>query len=98
MPRPGPRKYTPLTTYLVGLAADEVTLTLGEIEAIIGASLPRSARQARFWANMNRTWGGSAQVHAWRRAGGRVVRTQLHSKPPAVTFARVSPPHRAPDR
>ena len=86
-PRPGPRKYDPLTAYLAALAADEVTLTFAEIEAIIGTALPPSARTSRFWTNV--TAGVHRSAQAWRRAGWRVVRTQMHSKPPAVTFARV---------
>ena len=43
MARSGPRKYEPLAAYLAALTIDEVTLTLVEIEAIIGAPLPRSA-------------------------------------------------------
>ena len=43
MPYYGLRKYDPLATYLAGLTVEEVTLTLGEIEAILGAALPPSA-------------------------------------------------------
>jgi hypothetical protein len=47
----GPRKYEPLTRFLATLAVDEVTLTLAEIEQIIGAPLPASARQPAYWSN-----------------------------------------------
>jgi hypothetical protein len=88
-PRPGPRKYDPLTWYLASLVMDEVTLVLAEIEAIIGVPLPASAERASFWANMGSAWGGSSQAQAWRRAGWRVERTDLPRDPPAVTFVRV---------
>ena len=88
MPRsPGPRKYDPLVAYLASLTADEVRLTLVEIEAIIGAALPPSARKPPFWGN------ASEQVVElpWLRAGWRVRRTDLRNDPPAVTFVRARP-------
>ena len=42
-PRPGPRKYDPLTAYLADLPTDEATLTFAEIEQLVGAPLPPSA-------------------------------------------------------
>ena len=86
--RSGPRKYDPLTEYLVALAADEVTPTFAEIEAIIGAPLPASARAPNFWSNAS---SGIFQVRPWVRAGWRMARTQLRSATPAVTFQRVRP-------
>ena len=82
--RYGPRKYDPLADYLAALTVDEVTLTFAEIEAIIGAPLPPSARLRTWWANT----AGSAQARAWRSAGWRMARRQLHSATPAVTFVR----------
>jgi hypothetical protein len=93
MPRyPGPRKDVPLTAYLAALSVDEVTLTLGEVEQIIGTSLPASARQASFWGNRRR---GLSDDRPWVQAGWWMVRTALHARPPAVHFARVVPdsPH-----
>ena len=89
MPYYGPRKYTPLTTYLASLAADEVTLTFAEIEAIIGTTLPSSVSRASFWANTATSWGSSSQSTAWRRAGWRVAGTNVGGG--TVTFARVQP-------
>ena len=86
MPRwPGPRKYDPLTRYLANLAPDEVTLTFAEIEAIVGAPLPASARRASFWTTTPRP----LVARPWVRAGWRVVRTDLRGEMPAVTFVRV---------
>ena len=87
MPRHlGPRKYVPLTRYLAALAVDAVTLTFSEIEAIIGAPLPPSARRSTFWTSR------SPRLRAappWVQAGWRMVRTELHARPPTVHFARV---------
>ena len=85
----GPRKYDPLTRYLAGLVVDEVSLTFGEIEAILGAPLPPSARTPLFWINVTDSLGRSVQAQAWRRAGWRMARVELEADPPAVTFQRV---------
>ena len=84
MPRYGPRKYDPLTAYLAALPADEVTLTFAEIEAIVGAALPASARQSSYWTTTLQP----LVARLWVRAGWRVARTDLSSATPAVTFAR----------
>ena len=84
--RVGPRKYDPLTRYLADLAADEVTLTFAEIEAIIGAPLPPSARTSNWWENTTE----HVQAGAWVLAGWRMKRTHRRLDPPAVTFERVA--------
>jgi hypothetical protein len=84
--RTGPRKYDPLTAYLAGLADDEVTLTLAEMQRIIGAPLPRWATTAAFWSNARE----QATLPPWREAGWRVRRIHLRGDLPAVTFVRDS--------
>jgi hypothetical protein len=84
--RSGPRKYDPLTAYLAGLAVDQVTLPLAEVERIIGAPLPRSAAKAGFWGNTP----DLAALPPWREAGWWVQRTHLSGDPPTVTFVRQS--------
>jgi hypothetical protein len=85
MTRSSPLKYQPLTEYLAALAADEVTLTLAEVAAIIGAALPVSARQSTFWTTATyRRW-------SWTHAGWWVERTRLKEEPPTATFVRVRP-------
>ena len=84
MPTRGPRKYDPLTAYLVGLAADEVTLTFAAIERLLGAALPPSARTGHFWVTATRA---SPQARAWRRAGWRMAVANVGLG--MVTFARV---------
>jgi hypothetical protein len=84
MPERGPRKYDPLTAYLAGLAADEVTLTFAELEVLLGAALPPSARTGHFWVTATRA---SPQARAWRRAGWRMAVANVGLG--MVTFARV---------
>ena len=52
----GARKYDPLTDYLARCGGERVTLTLAEIEALIGAPLPETARSSQFWGNYARAW------------------------------------------
>jgi hypothetical protein len=82
--RTGPRKYDPLTAYLAAFAGNEVTLTLVEVEQIIGAPLPRSAVKAAFWSNTPH----QVALPPWVEAGWRMRRTHLSDDPPAVTFVR----------
>jgi hypothetical protein len=89
-PRSGPRKYDPLVAYLIGLAVDKVRLTFPEIERIVDAPLPPSARQSSFWTQSPR----ALVARPWLRAGWRVVRTELHRSIPAVTFVRMTMPPR----
>ncbi len=52
-------KYTPLAKHLGTLRTDEARFTFPEIEQIIGADLPQSARS----------------YHAWCQIHGRTIRT-----------------------
>jgi hypothetical protein len=83
--RSTPRKYDPLTAYLAGLTTTQVTLTLGEIEALISARLPGTASAPSFWQNS----GGSWVAKAWLRAGWRMATVQPRPAVESVTFARV---------
>lgn len=91
MPRGHPYEYQPLGDYLTAQPpeAGAVTLTLPEIEALIGAALPRTARSAKFWLNAPRRAGASAQARAWHEAGWRVLRLRRGPGPWAVTFERL---------
>jgi hypothetical protein len=79
--RTGPRKYDPLTAYLAACAGTEVTLTLAEVEQIIGAPLPRSAAKAAFWSNTPH----QVALPPWVAAGWRM---HLSGDPRTVTFVR----------
>jgi DNA-binding XRE family transcriptional regulator len=63
-------KYFPLHTYLNEQPLDELTLTLSEIELMMGGPLPVSARTRRaWWSNRSR---GAVQAQAWMEAGYHV--------------------------
>lgn len=81
-----PRKYDPLSDYLAQASGERVTLTLDEIEAIIGASLPPTASSSQFWGNYLHAW----PAPVWRRVGWRVAPFAPRSPVQAVTFVRAS--------
>ena len=73
-------KYDNLTEYLESRSADEaVSMTMAEVEAIVGA-LPPSSSGRTWWANTE----GHAQSLAWLRAGRRVIELRLGK---AVVFS-----------
>jgi len=92
MPHAAPRKYDPLRRHLAGLPPEvaEVTLTFAEIEAVLGAPLPASARLGSFWANAPSLWGGTSQARAWRAAGWRATRPVLWGLRSRVTVVRAA--------
>ena len=61
-----------------------VTLPLTEIERIIDAPLPPTARLRTWWANADR----EPQGRAWLDVGWRVQGAKLWAPVPAVTFVR----------
>ena len=74
MPRTAPLKYQPLADYLAALPAETeaVTLTFPEIEALLGAPLPRSAVRTTFWTNARQPRAALSQVRAVQGVGWRV--------------------------
>ncbi len=89
----GGSKYQPLLDYLRRSDQSAVTLTLTEIEAILGNALPDSAYNNRgWWGNRTR---GALQASAWMEAGYLVEAIDLDNqritfhKPPAVYKAQV---------
>jgi hypothetical protein len=81
--RSWPPKYQPLADYLAALDGDRITLTLAEIERIIGAALPRSAWTHTWWVNTV----SSVQAQVWLGAGWEVSARSLRTSPAAITFA-----------
>ena len=89
--KPG-TKYYPLYEYLRPLGQDEpITLTFDQIEAIIGAPLPRSARTSRAW------WANSTtpQGQAWLEAGWLIDAVDIEEawaifRPARITY-RITP-------
>lgn len=63
-----------------------MTLTLEEIERIIGAPLPATATSSQFWGNYERAW----PAPVWRQVGWRVAPCAPRSAVREVTFLRES--------
>lgn len=68
-------KYWPLFQHLRQSSQDTITLSLAEIEALLGGPLPKSARQSRGWWS-NRS-SGAVQATAWMGAGYHVKGVDL---------------------
>lgn len=81
-------KYDALGAFLMRQPRDRVPITFAEIEKIIGAKLPRSAREHRPW------WGNSAVNHvnakAWLDAGFESEQVDMAGR--KLVFRRVRKP------
>ena len=64
-------KYAPLAEYLGKQETGRVTLTFGQVEEILGAQLPASARCYRPWWG-NEIAGQHVQARAWLDVGWRL--------------------------
>ena len=84
--KPG-SKYAPLFNYLQRTPEDKITLSFAEIEALLEAPLPPTARAQRGWWS-NRS-SGSPQAASWMAAGYHTEDINLEEE--RVTFRR--PPH-----
>jgi DNA-binding XRE family transcriptional regulator len=78
-------KYYPLFSHLYHSGREELTLTVSEIESMIGSPLPASARGQRAWWS-NRTT-GAVQSAAWLRAGYEAAEVDLAGG--RVTFRKI---------
>ncbi len=78
-------KYSALARHLITQQADRVTLTLPEIEALVGAPLPASASGPEFWRNGRP---GPGPTWAWRAVGWRVAERRYQRPTWAITFVR----------
>jgi DNA-binding XRE family transcriptional regulator len=68
-------RYSPLYDRLSQSGQRELTLTFTEIEALIGAALPHSARTSKaWWSNRAK---GAVQANAWRSAKYHVKEVDL---------------------
>ena len=82
-------KYYPLYTYLNEQPLDELTLTLAEIESMLGVPLPASARTRRaWWSNRSR---GAVRGNAWISTGYHVetidfANEQITFRKPGVIY------------
>ncbi len=78
-------KYQPLFDHLYHCQQEEIMLDFATIEAIMGQSLPPSARRNRgWWSNRDK---GGLQAQSWKKASYHVVHIDLASE--QVTFSRV---------
>jgi DNA-binding transcriptional regulator YiaG len=77
-------KYHPLFETLQNSGKDEVTLTLAEIETLLGSTLPPGANADRAWWSNRGT--GSVQSSSWMEAGYHVTSINLETK--KITFRK----------
>ncbi len=70
-------KYDPLTLYLIAQKGQLIVLTFGEIEKIIGATLPKSAHDFREWWANEDPGGAHVQSKAWLSGGYKVDSVDL---------------------
>jgi len=76
-------KYYPLFQHLSTSGHDSVTLSLAEIESLLGSALPESAHKRRdWWGNRNK----ALQASAWMAAGYKVSGVNLEDE--SVTFVK----------
>ena len=93
MPSGKPPKYEPLRAFLESQPPDvaELTLTYGELAALVGSPLPPTAWTRAFWSNTFGPTHIQPQARAWRHAGWHVAAAAFRHDPAAVTFARCAP-------
>ena len=83
--KPG-SKYFPLYQHLNRQRGERIPMTFSEVEAVLGAPLPLSARRSRaFWSNRAR---GGLQAEAWLEAGYEAVEVEVRAR--RVVFQRPS--------
>jgi hypothetical protein len=88
--RRGPLKYEPLELHLrfLGAHTSDVTLSFAEIERILGAPLPVSARTHRPWWGNQKNSKVRPQAHAWLSAGFIVDAVNFGGTNASVRFKR----------
>ena len=72
---PATSKYAPLQRHLERLGLKSIPMTFAEIERIVGAKLPPSARKHRPWWSNNAS--NSVITHAWRNAGYKTAQVDM---------------------
>jgi hypothetical protein len=81
-------KYEPLGRFLRKQRTHEIRLTFGEIEGIVKAKLPPSARKQRAWWSNNPD--NSVMTRVWLDAGFRSEQVDMEAR--KLVFRRVSTP------
>lgn len=86
-------KYEPLRRHLADRRSSEFPMKFDEVEALLGFSLPPSARRhAAWWSN---NVGTNVAVKAWRDAGWKTSRVDVGGE--KLVFIREQPVHSLPD-
>ncbi|MXY66588.1 MAG: hypothetical protein F4206_05410 [Gammaproteobacteria bacterium] len=80
-------KYSPLETHLKSAGFKEILMTFEEIEAVIGTSLPPSARKHRPWWSNNPS--NSVMTHSWLAAGYKTSRVDISNE--CLVFVKDDP-------
>jgi hypothetical protein len=83
-------KYTRLQWFLLERAPShrEINLSLDQIESIIGAGLPSSARKYREWWSNQSDVSNRPQAKAWIEAGYKIESVGPKSSIKSVRFVR----------
>ena len=81
-------KYRPLEERLKSVGFKEIRMTFDEIEAVIGTSLPPSARKHRSWWSNNPS--NRAMNRSWLAAGYRATRVDIPNE--RLVFVKIDPP------
>lgn len=82
-------KYRRLYRHLCALEAKEWRTTFGDIEKVMGAPLPPSARTHRPWWGNQRRGGGHSQALAWSTAGWETAEVDMDAE--SLLFRRMQP-------
>jgi hypothetical protein len=83
---PSAAKYAPLTRHLAAQTRDAVAMSFADIERVLGAKLPPSARALRsFWSN---NAANNVMTQAWLAAGFRSAEVDLAVR--RLTFRRAA--------
>ena len=77
-------KYEPLTDFLRKQRSDRIEMTFAEIQSVLGAKLPPSAKLYRAWWSNNPS--NSVMTAAWRDAGFRSEQVDMNAG--TVVFSR----------
>jgi hypothetical protein len=81
-------KYEPLADFLRKQRNDQIALTFGEIERIVGFKLPLSAKEHRAWWSNNPS--NSVMTKAWLSAGFESEQVDMENR--KLVFRRVKWP------
>ena len=79
-------KYAPLKAFLEGQPTERVRLTFGDIEGILGTTLPKSKRYPAWWSNSP---SNNTMTQVWLDAG--FATEQVDTAGEKLVFRRLKP-------